>query len=451
MPDPLLDVYQNYPSARELWKALEERFFTKDAIRGLSRHTNSLGKEHWDAVNQVFKYLKKTIDYDLEYSGDPSVLEEFNKSLDYKTLGVNTIEDIVGMMGEEYVYWFEEGESKEKYAMSARMVEMRRQLYLKHEVQELLIRHGGEIEFNSFEDLYKDHFNQKLAYDYYGLPRGLKELCEILEDILVVEVANPSRKTNYMLVFNISLDYKALGVNRIEDIVEMRQKLYLKHEVQELLIRHGGEVEFNYFEDSYKDHFNEKLAYDYYGLTRGLEELCEILEDILVVEVANPSRKVFVWEALHDMTLMVLGSYAFVSLIVGIATEGWSKGAHDGLGIATSKLLVVFVTTRSYYRQSLQFKGLDKEKKKISIQVTRNAFRQKLSMYELLVGDIVHLAIGDQVPTDGLFILGFALSNSTVYITAMVSPSLECYLFKNIQGVFGCVIQTYIPSKTESG
>ncbi|GJT82433.1 zinc finger, CCHC-type containing protein [Tanacetum coccineum] len=31
MSDPLLDVYQNYPSARELWKALKERFFTKDA------------------------------------------------------------------------------------------------------------------------------------------------------------------------------------------------------------------------------------------------------------------------------------------------------------------------------------------------------------------------------------------------------------------------------------
>ncbi|GJY93470.1 hypothetical protein Tco_0509252 [Tanacetum coccineum] len=31
LPDPLLDVYQNYPSARELWKALEERFFTEDA------------------------------------------------------------------------------------------------------------------------------------------------------------------------------------------------------------------------------------------------------------------------------------------------------------------------------------------------------------------------------------------------------------------------------------
>nr|GEW21286.1 endonuclease or glycosyl hydrolase [Tanacetum cinerariifolium]GEW22171.1 endonuclease or glycosyl hydrolase [Tanacetum cinerariifolium] len=105
---------------------------------------------------------------------------------------MNTIEDIVGMMGEEYVLWFEEGESREKYAMSARMVEMRRKLYVKHEVQELVIRHGGEIEFNSFKDLYKDHFNQKLAYDYYSLPCALEELCEILEDILVVEVANPS-------------------------------------------------------------------------------------------------------------------------------------------------------------------------------------------------------------------------------------------------------------------
>ncbi|GKE02314.1 hypothetical protein Tco_1390297, partial [Tanacetum coccineum] len=31
MTDPLLDIYQNYSSARELWKALEERFFTEDA------------------------------------------------------------------------------------------------------------------------------------------------------------------------------------------------------------------------------------------------------------------------------------------------------------------------------------------------------------------------------------------------------------------------------------
>ncbi|GJW80255.1 hypothetical protein Tco_0144230 [Tanacetum coccineum] len=32
---------------------------------------------HWDVVNQVFKYLKKTMDYGLEYSGDPTVLEGY--------------------------------------------------------------------------------------------------------------------------------------------------------------------------------------------------------------------------------------------------------------------------------------------------------------------------------------------------------------------------------------
>ncbi|KAM1164204.1 hypothetical protein ACFX13_024174 [Malus domestica] len=85
-------------------------------------------------------------------------------------------------------------------------------------------------------------------------------------------------------------------------------------------------------------------------------------------------------------------------------TEGWPKGAHDGLGIVASILLVVFVTATSDYKQSLQFKDLEKEKKKITVQATRDGFRQKLSIYELLPGDIVHLSIGDLVPADGLFV-----------------------------------------------
>ncbi|KAI3785134.1 hypothetical protein L1987_44247 [Smallanthus sonchifolius] len=131
---------------------------------------------------------------------------------------------------------------------------------------------------------------------------------------------------------------------------------------------------------------------------------------------------VFVFEALQDMTLMVLVVCAFVSLIVGIATEGWPVGAHDGLGIVASILLVVFVTATSDYRQSLQFRDLDKEKKKISIQVTRNGYRQKLSIYELLPGDIVHLAIGDQVPADEFFLSGFAVSIDESSLTGESEP-----------------------------
>ncbi|KAH6838018.1 calcium ATPase 2 [Perilla frutescens var. hirtella] len=133
---------------------------------------------------------------------------------------------------------------------------------------------------------------------------------------------------------------------------------------------------------------------------------------------------VFVWEALHDMTLMILGFCAFVSLIVGIATEGWPKGAHDGLGIVASILLVVFVTATSDYRQSLQFRDLDKEKKKISVQVTRNGYRQKLSIYELLPGDVVHLSIGDQVPADGIFLSGFSVSIDESSLTGESEPAM---------------------------
>ncbi|KAG2621799.1 calcium-transporting ATPase 10, plasma membrane-type-like [Panicum virgatum] len=131
---------------------------------------------------------------------------------------------------------------------------------------------------------------------------------------------------------------------------------------------------------------------------------------------------VFVWEALQDTTLIILAVCAFVSLVVGIAMEGWPKGAHDGLGIVASILLVVFVTATSDYRQSLQFKDLDKEKKKIQVQVTRSGFRQRLSIYDLLPGDVVHLAIGDQVPADGLFISGFSLLINESSLTGESEP-----------------------------
>ena len=131
---------------------------------------------------------------------------------------------------------------------------------------------------------------------------------------------------------------------------------------------------------------------------------------------------VYVWEALQDMTLMILGVCAFVSLIVGIAMEEWPIGAHDGLGIVASIMLVVLVTATSDYRQSQQFKDLDKEKKKIAMQVTRNGYRQKMSIYELLPGDIVHLSIGDQVPADGLFVSGFSVLIDESSLTGESEP-----------------------------
>ncbi|CAH8265578.1 unnamed protein product [Arabidopsis lyrata] len=139
----------------------------------------------------------------------------------------------------------------------------------------------------------------------------------------------------------------------------------------------------------------------------------------------KPARSflMFVWEALHDITLIILMVCAVVSIGVGVATEGFPKGMYDGTGILLSILLVVMVTAISDYKQSLQFRDLDREKKKIIVQVTRDGSRQEISIHDLVVGDVVHLSIGDQVPADGIFVSGYNLEIDESSLSGESEPS----------------------------
>ena len=100
----------------------------------------------------------------------------------------------------------------------------------------------------------------------------------------------------------------------------------------------------------------------------------------------KPSRSfwMFVWDALQDTTLIILMVCALLSVVVGLASEGWPKGMYDGLGIILSILLVVMVTAASDYKQSLQFKELDNEKKNIFIQIDFPFFK-KIIFIQILV------------------------------------------------------------------
>ncbi|AQK45926.1 Calcium-transporting ATPase 9 plasma membrane-type [Zea mays] len=64
----------------------------------------------------------------------------------------------------------------------------------------------------------------------------------------------------------------------------------------------------------------------------------------------------------------------------------------------------------SDYKQSLQFQNLNEEKQNIRLEVVRGGRRITVSIYDLVVGDVVPLKIGDQVPTDGILISGHSLS-----------------------------------------
>ncbi|KAK9054776.1 hypothetical protein SSX86_025855 [Deinandra increscens subsp. villosa] len=118
----------------------------------------------------------------------------------------------------------------------------------------------------------------------------------------------------------------------------------------------------------------------------------------------------FIWEALKDLTLIILIVAAAVSLVLGIKTEGFKEGWYDGGSITFAVLLVIFVTATSDYRQSLQFQNLNAEKRNIQIEITRGGRREKVSIYDVVVGDVIPLNIGDQVPADGLLIKGHSLA-----------------------------------------
>ncbi|GLU10550.1 hypothetical protein SLE2022_273430 [Rubroshorea leprosula] len=118
----------------------------------------------------------------------------------------------------------------------------------------------------------------------------------------------------------------------------------------------------------------------------------------------------FVWEACQDLTLVILMVAAAASLALGIKTEGPKEGWYDGGSIAFAVILIIVVTAISDYKQSLQFQNLDVEKRNIHLEVVRGGKRVEVSIYDVVVGDVVPLNIGDQVPADGVLISGHSLA-----------------------------------------
>ncbi|KAF5451906.1 hypothetical protein F2P56_026962 [Juglans regia] len=118
----------------------------------------------------------------------------------------------------------------------------------------------------------------------------------------------------------------------------------------------------------------------------------------------------FLWEAWQDLTLIILIVAAVVSLALGIKTEGLKEGWYDGASIAFAVFLVIIVTAVSDYRQSLQFQNLNQEKQNIQLEVKRGGRTVKISIFDIVVGDVVPMKIGDQVPADGILIAGHSLS-----------------------------------------
>ncbi|PON79949.1 P-type ATPase [Parasponia andersonii] len=117
----------------------------------------------------------------------------------------------------------------------------------------------------------------------------------------------------------------------------------------------------------------------------------------------------FVWEAFKDLTIIILLGCAALSLGFGMKVHGAKEGWIDGLSIFIAVFLVISVSAISNYRQNRQFDKLSKVSNNIQIEAIRDGRRQHISIFEIVVGDLVCLKIGDQVPADGLFVEGHSL------------------------------------------
>ncbi|KAI3929246.1 hypothetical protein MKX01_006482, partial [Papaver californicum] len=116
------------------------------------------------------------------------------------------------------------------------------------------------------------------------------------------------------------------------------------------------------------------------------------------------------WEAWQNLTIIILIIAAIASLALGIKSEGIKEGWYDGCSIAFVVFLVVVVTAISDYQQSLQFHNLNVKKQNIRMEVMRVGKRVEVSIFDLVVGDVVPLKTGDQVPADGVLISGHSLA-----------------------------------------
>ncbi|KAJ8632820.1 hypothetical protein MRB53_026156 [Persea americana] len=117
----------------------------------------------------------------------------------------------------------------------------------------------------------------------------------------------------------------------------------------------------------------------------------------------------FAFEAFKDRIILILLGCAVLSLVFGIKEHGLKDGWYDGGSIYIAVFLVVGVSAVSNFRQSKQFLKLSNQNSNINVDVVRSGRRQQVSIFDVVVGDVVCLKIGDQIPADGLFLSGHSL------------------------------------------
>lgn len=114
------------------------------------------------------------------------------------------------------------------------------------------------------------------------------------------------------------------------------------------------------------------------------------------------------WIAYNDKVLILLSIAAVISLAVGIPQSVRATGVEwvEGVAIIVAIIVVVTVGAANDWQKERQFAKLNKKKEDRHVKVIRSGKTAAASTYDIVVGDVVYLEPGDNIPTDGILING---------------------------------------------
>ncbi|KAI9822041.1 MAG: plasma membrane calcium [Thelocarpon impressellum] len=122
------------------------------------------------------------------------------------------------------------------------------------------------------------------------------------------------------------------------------------------------------------------------------------------------------WQTYNDKILILLTIAAVVSLGLGLyETFGVEPEPGqpttkldwvEGVAICVAIIIVVIVGALNDYQKEKQFVRLNMKKEDRQVKAIRSGESILISVYDVTVGDVLHLEPGDLIPVDGIFITG---------------------------------------------
>ena len=150
------------------------------------------------------------------------------------------------------------------------------------------------------------------------------------------------------------------------------------------------------------------------GAEESFSDRKRVYKDNRLPEKKAKSLLQLVWITFNDKILILLSIAALVSLAVGLyQTFGQHHDAAnppvewiEGVAIIVAILIVVVVGSLNDWQKERQFAKLNRKKTDRLVKVVRSGRTMEISIYDILVGDVVHLETGDMIPVDGVLIEG---------------------------------------------